>query len=309
MRQEIPGLKEQIKTLLQNEYDIQPTEMTFIPVGEESISYKITDGKKIYISKYNADISTFDQTEKTHQLLLELSNNSFIVPPVESKESKTVYPIENGIVSIFPFVEGPMVVEENTDFHEELVGKLTEIITLLYSMTPSIHTDLKKEDFHNQFAEKFSIVMNKAKHDMNKKYAAIAMQNEKKIQGIIEEYSKLGAFYKQHSPKLTLSHGDISGLNIIQITGDIRLIDWDGAMFAPKERDLIFLLDNPNFDKKNYLETIGESHIDSKLISYYKLQWALDSIVLNLYNLATTNINEVDAFVKLAEVKEYLGYY
>ncbi len=309
MRYEPKGLKEIIESHLISAFAITPNEMIFIPVGEESISFKVETGETAYIVKYNADISTKEQTEKTHALLLELADNSFIIPPVETSQGTTIQEVENGYISVFPFVKGPLVVEENPDFHDELVEKLVEICSVLQNKTASIQTPLPAEDFNENYILAFEEVIKQAKIHTEKRFSQIALQHERKINELIEGLVKLNEHYKKNKPRLVITHGDITGLNIIQVPGDIKLLDWDGCMLAPKERDLMFLNDSPFFNKEEYLQKVNETTIDEQLITYYKLRWALDSIVLNLHKLATEKFAEIDEKVKLAEVVEYLSYY
>ncbi len=309
MRYEPKGLKETIKKHLISAYTITPNEMIFIPVGEESTSYKVETAENVYIVKYNADLSSQEQTEKTHALLLELAENSFIIPPVKTSQETTVHKVENGYISVFPFVKGPLVVEENPDFHDELVEKLVEICTILHNKTSSIQTQLPAEDFNENYMIAFDEVIKQAHIQTEKRFSQLALQHERKIHELIEGLVKLNVHYKKNKPPLVITHGDITGLNIIQVPGDIKLLDWDGCMLAPKERDLMFLNDSSFFNKEEYLKNINETKIDEQLITYYKLRWALDSIVLNLKDLATQNFAEVDEKVKLAEVAEYLSYY
>ena len=309
MKSEPKGLKETIQTHLQSAYGIEPIEMIFVPVGEESISYKVEAGEDTYIVKYYKDTSSLEHTKQTHALLEELEHNSFIIAPIKTIAQTSVHEIENGYISVFPFVKGPLVVEENTDFHEELVEKLVEICTLLQNDTSRIQTELPQENFNSPYSQVFAEVLKQAELHPEKQFSHIALKYEKKIHTLIDGVEKLDTLYKEQKPSLVLTHGDITGLNIIQIPGDIKLVDWDGAMLAPKERDLMFLTDSPFFNREEYLKEVNETSIDVQLITYYKLRWALDSIVLNLQILATQDIAEADEKVKLMEVEEYLGYY
>lgn len=309
MRYEPKGLKEDIQAQLTSEYGIHSEKLTFIPIGEESISFKIGIKNDTYIAKYNPDASTAPQTQKTHDLLLELADQDFIISPVKTLHQTTISLLENGYISVFPFIKGPLVVEENTDFHEELVEKLVEICSLLQNKTSTVQTPLPAEDFEDNYMIAFNEVLKQAQMHAEKPYAKISLQNERKIKELIEELSKLNAYYKKNTPPFVITHGDITGLNIIQVPGDIKLLDWDDCMLAPKERDLMFFIDSPFFNKEEYLQKVDESDIDEQLITYYKLRWALDSIVLNLQILATQDIAEADEKVKLMEVEEYLGYY
>ncbi|HRN69887.1 MAG TPA: phosphotransferase, partial [Candidatus Woesebacteria bacterium] len=200
MRHEPKGLKETIGNHLISAYAITPIEIIFIPVGEESTSYKIETGDNEYIVKFNEDISSQKNIEKTHALFLELAENSFIIPPVKTLQGTTVYEVEDGFISVFPFVKGPLVVEENQDFHDELVEKLVEICSLLQNKTLSIQTHLPAEDFNENYTTTFEEVIKLAKIQTEKRSSQIALQHERKIQELIEGLVKLNAHYKKNKP-------------------------------------------------------------------------------------------------------------
>lgn len=119
----------------------------------------------------------------------------------------------------------------------------------------------------------------------------------------------MGNKYIVSNPKLVLTHGDITGLNIILSEEGLKLTDWDGACYAPKERDFIFLFDNPNFSLEQYFQLTGEKYYDPLLKEFYNLDWALNSIIGNFENLINTNKSKDDKQECFDEIIEYLSYY
>ena len=108
-----------------------------------------------------------------------------------------------------------------------------------------------------------------------------------------------GSKYKVNPPEFVLTHGDVTGLNIIKIGGGLKLVDWDGAMFAPKERDYIFFNGNPYFSTPH----------DTELREYYTDTWALDSIIGNFESLLSDGSEKADKNDYIEEIKLYLSYY
>ena len=87
------------------------------------------------------------------------------------------------------------------------------------------------------------------------------------------------------------------------------MVDWDGAMLAPRERDLNFLYDNPNFSLAKYAQLSGYQNFDLQMKEYYGRQWALDSIIGNFESLLRNSKSKVDENEYLEEIEKYLGYY
>ncbi|HEV7424692.1 MAG TPA: phosphotransferase, partial [Candidatus Paceibacterota bacterium] len=117
-----------------------------------------------------------------------------------------------------------------------------------------------------------------------------------------------GKKYYEAKTEFVLTHGDITGLNVILSKEGLKLIDWDGAMFAPFEKDLIFLLDNSHFPLDEYLKKMYKKTYNKELINYYGQQWSINTIMDNFEKLLSENINEKEKLESILEIEKYLGY-
>ena len=60
---------------------------------------------------------------------------------------------------------------------------------------------------------------------------------------VVRRYRELGALLAADPPAFVLCHADIHTANIIlNPRGEIRIVDWDETVIAPKERDLMFFV-------------------------------------------------------------------
>jgi spectinomycin phosphotransferase len=83
-----------------------------------------------------------------------------------------------------------------------------------------------------------------------------------------------------------LCHADIHTNNVlVDDTGGIWIVDWDEAMLAPRERDLMFVLgggisrelvtpENEDFFARGY----GEVAVDPDALAYYRYAWAVNDV-------------------------------
>jgi hypothetical protein len=308
MRHEKAGLKEEIRTILQTRYHIDPTVLIFHPIGEESVSYVVKDGENKYLVKYRLDIQKLDSISQVNTLLFELSHYPFIVAPLKTVDGKTEILLPEGIVYVFPFIEGTLSDVPNPDFPKALVEALTEIMIKVHN-TRDLRSPVPKEEFKPWYRSIFQKIVLLAKDHPQAIYAKIIDANQSKIEQIITNHENQAASLKKNPPPFVLTHGDITMFNFIESAQGVKLIDWDESMMGPKEFDLIFFVDNPHFDEKKYLSETGQKEIDKDIIQYYKDRWALDSIVKGLNDLATKELGAEDIKEKLSEVEEYLGYY
>lgn len=83
-----------------------------------------------------------------------------------------------------------------------------------------------------------------------------------------------------------LCHGDAHTANVlIDPDGQVWLIDWDDAVLAPQERDLMFvvhgvLADAPVSDREQswFFEGYGPAELDPVRLGYYRCSGALQDL-------------------------------
>lgn len=304
MKYEDATIKGKILEGLKENYHLNSSSIRFIPVGEESYCYVVTDKENIkFFVKYCARPKVVKSIDLVNQLLLELGSFDFVVPPVITN-GQTSFPLLQGKIYVYPYIDGQVMNIPNEQFSQELVTQLLGIMVKIH--TAKIDVDLPKENFANNFLSEFEQVKSNAQNSEVKK---LLEENEQLIREIIKRHTALGEKYQHSKPEFVLTHGDITGLNIIKTDDGLKLTDWDGAMFAPPERDINFLFDVPNFSIDEYLRRAGKNSIDPQLREYYGLQWSLDSIIDNFGKLTDASLNVKDKADCIEEIEQYIGYY
>jgi spectinomycin phosphotransferase len=88
------------------------------------------------------------------------------------------------------------------------------------------------------------------------------------------------------SNDLVVCHADIHTHNVlVDAAGGLRVIDWDEVMIAPRERDLMFLIDSPiglapaDRETRLIFKGYGPVEVDRLALAYYRAEWAVQDIV------------------------------
>jgi spectinomycin phosphotransferase len=105
------------------------------------------------------------------------------------------------------------------------------------------------------------------------------------IDAVIRRADGLGRELARRSFPRVLCHADLHTWNVL-VDADQRLwlVDWDEAILAPRERDLMFVvggiardLVRPG-DTDRFFQGYGQAAVDPRLLAYYRCAWAVQDI-------------------------------
>ena len=105
------------------------------------------------------------------------------------------------------------------------------------------------------------------------------------IDALVDRADRLGAALARSPAPAVLCHADLHTWNVlVDETGQLWIGDWDEAVLAPRERDLMFVvggighgLVSPS-DTASFLEGYGEITVDPTRLAYYRCAWAVQDI-------------------------------
>ena len=87
------------------------------------------------------------------------------------------------------------------------------------------------------------------------------------------------------APRAVLCHADLHAANVlVGPNGRISVVDWDEVIFAPIERDLMFVRGSPiagrvsNREATAFESGYGSTAVDPLLIAWYRIDWAVQDL-------------------------------
>jgi hypothetical protein len=139
-----------------------------------------------------------------------------------------------------------------------------------------------------------------------KELATFWHEKEKAIRQIVQQAEDLGRSLQKQPLEFVLCHADIHTANILITPGQkMCVLDWDETIFAPKERDLMFVLGIPE-QERLFFQGYGDVNINWPVIAYYRYEWVVQEVadygerVFLMDDLGeTTKEDAVERFIKL----------
>jgi spectinomycin phosphotransferase len=163
----------------------------------------------------------------------------------------------------------------------------------------AIHSSGLASQFHGQVpAETFTLpsgkpvrrlhaMIHQARFDTPAaaRLASFWRENAQRIQHLVERAEALGKQLQSKPFEYVLCHADIHGANILVGEDErIYLVDWDGPLIAPRERDLLFVVGSnigrpvqPR-EEQLFFQGYGAVEIDPAALSYYRYERIIEDI-------------------------------
>lgn len=105
------------------------------------------------------------------------------------------------------------------------------------------------------------------------------------IHALVERADALGRELAGSSFPQVLCHADLHTWNLlVDADQQLWIVDWDEAILAPKERDLMFVVGGIGHDlvrpddTECFFQGYGQAEVDPRLLAYYRAAWAVQDI-------------------------------
>lgn len=289
---EDPGLDSgELASALRAGYGLEASTFTFVPgydMGAAAYDVAADDDGRFFLKVRFAP--TADAPLEVPRALLD-SGISSVLAPVRTLSSALWHPIGNGrTIVLYPFVAGRNAV---------VAGMTVDQWRTFGATLRAVHDSGLEVRFADRLpSETFALPSAAVVRDIlvtanwpsvespaTRRLAAVLAERTERIGAMLERAEELGAKLRRRSFTRVLCHADIHAANILVADdGRILLVDWDGPMLAPRERDLLFVIrariarDVAPHEEAWFFEGYGEVDVDSDAIVYYRYERILEDI-------------------------------
>jgi spectinomycin phosphotransferase len=281
-----PGLDlDTITACLDAQYDLRVSAITFLPLGYDlnAAVYKVIAGDD---AAYFLKIRFGPVAESGLTVPWALAQRGIhnVLAPLQTRSGELWCSCEGCSLVLYPFIAG-------TD--ATAVGMGDDQWREFGSTLQAVHTSGLAEEFRGRLpGETFGLPSaalvrrileltqtTEFENAVAERFAAFWRDHATRINEMVARAEALGRRLRSKSFDHVLCHADIHAANIlVGDAGQIHLIDWDGPMIAPRERDLLFVVGSiiaravePR-EEKLFFAGYGPVDIDPEALIYYRYE-------------------------------------
>jgi len=264
-------------------YDLSVHSLEFLPVGNDARawSYRVEAASGLFFLKLRkGDVNRASLIVPHYLLNCSIEN---VVAPIPSKSGELFVRLNDYALTLYSYIQG----ESKWDM-SLTAAQWRDWGRIMHSIhDASIPLELAEDVPQEVFAvkwldkmERVEDVLERGDYDGEVASAVARIWREKAdvIELCRSRYLSLGTQLERRSPDFALCHADIHPANIIIDTvGTIHIVDWDETLLAPKERDLMFFIDDGRSvdTTEAFLAGYGDRSADLLSLAYYKYDWVI----------------------------------
>jgi spectinomycin phosphotransferase len=301
---EKPDIKdEKIIACLLDEYGLSVVQIAFLPIGADrntAVYRAVADDEIPYFVKLRRGV--FDETTVMFPKFLNEQGIAQIIAPLGTKKGQLWVNMEAFKLILYPFVEGYGGFDVDLlDHHWVVFGKaLKRVHTAV--VPPEITKRIPQETFSPRWREIVKTFLERVMHDVFDdpvavKLAAFLRARRVEILDLVGRAEWYALALQAQTLDFILCHSDIHAGNILIGANDaLYLVDWDDPIYAPKERDLMFIGGGlgggghtPQEEKVLFYQGYGQTQIDPTALAYYRYERIIQDIAVYCEQLLLTD--------------------
>ena len=284
---------EKIIACLRAVYDVHATKIEFLPLGYDFHAgvYRVRgENGQDYFLKVRQD--TVYEPGIHIARYLKAQGLQQVIAPLPTVTEALWGTVDEYALLLYPFIEGRSGMDAGlTDAQWVEYGEaLRNIRSVL--LPDSLAKTLRNETFvpfeQNMNAFKLIHAAVPQRHyddPLQQQVAEFWRSHHDEIGQVIERTEMLSQRLQLHTTEFVLCHADIHTNNLLLTeSGALYVVDWDQPMLAPKERDLMFIMDKgigfgpDERQERLFFQGYGEVDVDTLALAYYRYEWLVQDL-------------------------------
>lgn len=292
---EKPELKdEKIINCLKTEYGLSVEKIAFLPLGADlntAVYRVVTNDETVYFLKLRR--GEFDEATVAVPKYLSDLGIKQIIPSLTTQTGQLWASLAPFKVILYPYVEGHNGFERNLSDQQwvEFGAALKRFHTA--DIPSAITSSIQREKFSPQWRDTVKMFLERIEAETFDEPVAVEMAAFLKIKGdetleLVKRAERFAQMLQEQPPEFILCHADIHAWNLLIDDNDaFYMVDWDTLIFAPKERDLMFVGGGlggnghtPREEEALFCQGYGQTQIDPIAMAYYRYERIIEDIAV-----------------------------
>jgi spectinomycin phosphotransferase len=306
MVQKFQVREEVILNGLLNEYGLDVKTISPLSLGADvdtSVYHVRSKDENNYFVKLRRE--NFSEASATIPSFLSTAGMKQVIPPLVTQNGQLWANIDPFKMTLYPFVEGQPGLDIKMSEQQwfEFGLALKQFHTTHFPRT--LTNRIQRERFSPQSRD--AVIMHLAQIEEVTHFepcqveaAGLLKSKKDEVLDVVRRAEQFAQMLQESPPELILSHGDIHGYNLlIDNNGSLYIVDWDGLLFAPKERDLMFIGGGhgnsgytPEEEETMFYQGYGEANINEIAMAYFRYERIILDIADDYYLLFLSDEGE-----------------
>jgi spectinomycin phosphotransferase len=319
---EKPDLKDDtVLACLQDAYGLHVDTIAFLPLGADpntAVYRAEADNTRPYFVKVRRG-DFLAASVAVPKFLSDLGMKQ-VIPPLPTQTGDLWAKLGPYHVILYPFVEGyngfdvPLSAQQRIAFGQALKAfHAAAIPAELTWRVPREALAPRWRDSVRSFVNQSELVRH---HDpVGKELAAFLQAQRQVIVELVRRTEQLARILQVQLSDFILCHGDIHGWNLLlDNNGALYIVDWDTLIFAPKERDLMFVGSGLGGRGHTLEEEVslfyqgyGQTQVNPVAIAYYRYERIVEDIALFCEQILFSDDGEADRHQALTYLQSNFG--
>jgi spectinomycin phosphotransferase len=276
--------EEQLRACFQNQYDLNPVTLEFLPLGLDynaGVYRVVSEQGTAYLLKVTSR-PLYEPRCLVPRYLNEQGITS-VVAPVPTRSGALWTRVEEWTVIVYPFIDGDTRWTGMANEQWKEVGTIFQQIHQVM-LPPEGFESLRKETFdpteYARWVRTFEAQHLHSRHDGSGSSRALRadwVAHQSTIHTGVSSLEQLAGVLQRRAGPYVICHADLHAANLIRDPlGHVFVIDWDEVMLAPKERDFIFVRE-PR--AAAFWEGYGQTEIDWVALTYYLWERVVQDLI------------------------------
>ncbi len=276
---------ETISACLRESYGLRVRQVTFLPLGADvnAAVYRVEaqDGAAYFLKLRRGN---FDEIAVAVPAFLRAHGAQRVMAPLPATEGRLWVSGHGFVWILYPFMEGKNGYEVALSDAQWVA--LGESLRAIHSavLPAEISQRVPREAYSPRWRDivtQFDQQVETRVYDdpVAERLAAFWRANRSEIRLIVERASALGETLRRQAAPFVICHSDLHAGNLLLgADGAMAIVDWDDPIFAPKERDLMFVGSNLSgvWDDARevalFYQGYGATTLDPVALSYYRYE-------------------------------------